>query len=75
MASKVAIITGSGSGIGAATAVLLARHGWHIVINYASRSDSAKQVATACEAHGAQTLLCQANVADDAQCKRIAGEA
>ena len=75
MAGNVAIITGSGSGIGAASAVLLARHGWNIVINYASRADSAREVARACEAHGAQTLLCKANVAEDADCRRMAAEA
>ncbi|RPI41166.1 MAG: SDR family oxidoreductase [Betaproteobacteria bacterium] len=75
MAGNVAIVTGSGSGIGAASAVLLARHGWNIVINYASRADSAKEVARACEAHGVQTLLCKANVAEDADCRRMAAEA
>jgi 3-oxoacyl-[acyl-carrier protein] reductase len=74
MAANVAIITGSGSGIGAACAVQLARRGWNIVINYANRADSAKEVAKACEAHGAQTLLCKANVADDADCRRMAAE-
>lgn len=75
MARNVAIITGSGSGIGAASALLLARHGWDIVVNYASRADSAQQVARACEAHGAQTLLCKADVAEDADCRRMASEA
>ena len=42
MTGNVAIITGSGSGIGAASALQLARHGWNIVINYASRADNAK---------------------------------
>jgi 3-oxoacyl-[acyl-carrier protein] reductase len=75
MTGKVAIITGSGSGIGAASAVLLAKNGWNIVINYASRLDSAKEVAQACEAHGAETLLCKANVAEDADCRRMAADA
>jgi 3-oxoacyl-[acyl-carrier protein] reductase len=75
VAGNVAIITGSGSGIGAASAVLLASHGWNVVINYASRADSAREVARACEKHGAQTLLCKANVADDADCRRMAAEA
>ena len=75
MTGKVAIITGSGSGIGAASAVLLAKNGWNIVINYASRIDSAKEVAQACEAHGAETLLCKANVAEDADCRRMAADA
>jgi len=75
MARNVAIITGSGSGIGAASAVLLARHGWNIVVNYASRADSAREVARKCEELGAQTLLCKANVAEDADCRRMADEA
>ena len=75
MTNKVAIITGSGSGIGAASAVRLAKNGWNIVINYASRIDSAREVAKACEAHGAQTLLCKANVAEDADCRRMAADA
>ena len=75
MPNKVAIITGSGSGIGAASAVRLAEKGWNIVINYASRIDSAREVAKACEKHGAETLLCKANVAEDADCRRMAAEA
>jgi 3-oxoacyl-[acyl-carrier protein] reductase len=72
MTRKVAIVTGSGSGIGAASAVLLARRGWNVVVNYASRPDSANAVAAECGRHGADTLLCQANVAADADCRRMA---
>lgn len=75
MTGNVAILTGSGSGIGAASAVLLARHGWNVVINYASRADNAKAVAKACEEAGGQALLCKANVADDADCRRMAAQA
>ena len=75
MTGKVAVITGSGSGIGAASALALARRGWNIVINYANRVDSARDVAKQCEALGAQTLLCKANVAEDADCRRMATEA
>jgi 3-oxoacyl-[acyl-carrier protein] reductase len=75
MTSRVAIITGSGSGIGAASAVQLANKGWNVVINYASRADSAREVAKACEAHGAETLLCKADVGKDEDCRRMADEA
>ena len=74
MTKNVAFITGSGSGIGAASAILLARRGWNVVINYSSRIDSARAVAASCEAHGAQTLLCRGNVADDAECRRMVSE-
>jgi 3-oxoacyl-[acyl-carrier protein] reductase len=75
MTRRVAIITGSGSGIGAASAVQLASKGWNVVVNYASRADSAQDVAKACEAHGAETLLCKADVAKDEDCRRMAAEA
>jgi 3-oxoacyl-[acyl-carrier protein] reductase len=75
MTRKVAIITGSGSGIGAASAVALAKNGWNLVINYANRLDGARDVARACETHGAETLLCKADVADDADCRRMAADA
>ena len=38
---KVAIITGASSGIGAASAIELARRGWSVVINYARSEDGA----------------------------------
>ena len=39
----VAIVTGSSSGVGAATAKLLAQKGANVVINYASNHDGAKR--------------------------------
>ena len=74
MTAKVACITGAGSGIGAATALQLAKHGWNIAIIYASRDANAREVAKACEAAGGQALLCKGNVSIDADCRRMAAE-
>ena len=41
----VAIVTGSSSGVGAATAKLLAQKGANVVINYASNHDGAIKAA------------------------------
>ncbi|MFT7244133.1 MAG: 3-oxoacyl-[acyl-carrier protein] reductase [Candidatus Azotimanducaceae bacterium] len=69
--NKVAIVTGSSSGVGAATVKLLASKGCNVVINYASSGDAATKVAEECIALGAEVLVCQANVANDEDCKRL----
>ena len=70
--SKVAIVTGSSSGVGAATARLLASLGCHVVINYNSNSSGAKSIAVECEKEGVETLIVKANVANDIDCKALA---
>jgi len=72
--NKVAIITGSSSGVGAATAKLLASKGWNVVINYASSKDSALAVSEQCQQLGAQTLVCQANVAEWTDCESMVAQ-
>jgi len=71
----VAVVTGSSSGIGAATARLLAERGYNVVINYSRSADAAEQVAKECEALGADTIVQQANVAEDADCRALAQSA
>lgn len=69
---KVALITGAGSGVGAATAQMLARRGYDIVVNFSKSEAGAKQTELACRDAGADTLLFQGDVADDAACKSMA---
>ncbi|MGI1680129.1 MAG: SDR family oxidoreductase [Cellvibrionaceae bacterium] len=69
--NKVAIVTGSSSGIGAAIAVLFAKKGCHIIINYSRNDEGAKKVAAECESYGVQTLVQKANVAEDADCRAL----
>ena len=65
---KAAIVTGSASGIGAATAVELANRGWGVVINYSKSAEKAKEVLSKCD----DALLVQADVGDDAACRKLA---
>ena len=68
---KVAIITGSGRGIGAATARLAARRGWDVCVNYAGRADRAEAVVAEIRAGGGKAIAVQADVANEADVKRL----
>jgi 3-oxoacyl-[acyl-carrier protein] reductase len=68
---KVAIVTGSATGVGAATALMLARHGYNVLVNYSRSEDEAKESRAACEAAGADTLLLRGDVAQDADCRAM----
>jgi 3-oxoacyl-[acyl-carrier protein] reductase len=72
---KVAVVTGSATGIGAATATLLAEKGCNVVVNYTRSEKEAKETATACAAAGAEAHLCRADVSDDGDCRRLVGAA
>ncbi len=59
---KVALVTGSSRGIGAATAILMAEHGADMVVTYRSKSSRAEEVVLAIEAHEVRALLIQADI-------------
>jgi NAD(P)-dependent dehydrogenase (short-subunit alcohol dehydrogenase family) len=68
----VAIVTGSSSGVGAACARQLAQRGCHVLINYAHNEAGARATEAACADLGVETLVVRADVADDADCRRMA---
>ncbi|CAM3067467.1 Putative short-chain dehydrogenase/reductase (SDR) family protein putative 3-oxoacyl-[acyl-carrier-protein] reductase [Sphingomonas antarctica] len=70
MNGAVAIVTGGGTGIGAATVALLASRGVRSIVNYAHSRDEAEAVAA--EHNG---FAVQADIADDAQCRALAAAA
>ncbi len=69
---KVCVVTGSSSGIGAATARLYARNGWDVVINFSREAAPADAVAADCSACGVDALTVKADVSSDANCRRLA---
>lgn len=75
LAGKVAIITGSATGVGAAAALLLAERGINVVINYTRSHDEAETTATACREKGVEVITVRADVSEDADCKRMVQEA
>lgn len=69
---KCVIVTGGSSGIGAATALIFAKHNYDIVINYSSNADGAEEVAQQCRAHGVNVEIVRGNIAKDEDCRSIA---
>ena len=64
MANRIALITGGGRGIGAATALLAARAGYDVCVNYASDRTRAEKVASECRACGVRSAAIQADIGD-----------
>lgn len=71
-----AIVTGSASGLGAATADILARSGARLVIDYSSSQKEAEATAEACRKSGAaEVLVAQGDVSRDEDCRKIVAAA
>jgi|TARA_B100000809_G_scaffold75992_1_gene73690 3-oxoacyl-[acyl-carrier protein] reductase len=71
MKGKVAIVTGSATGVGAATAVMLAQKGCNVVINYTRSKEEAMATAQLVEQHNVESLVFQADVSNDDDCQSM----
>jgi len=69
--NKVLLVTGGSRGIGAATALLAAKNGWSVAVNYTANSLAADEVVRQIRASGGQAMSVQADVADEAQVLRM----
>lgn len=69
------IVTGSASGLGAASAAMLAKAGARLVINYSSSQKEAEQTADICRGAGAEVVVVQGDVSRDEDCRRIVAAA
>ncbi|MEO7402010.1 MAG: SDR family oxidoreductase [Polaromonas sp.] len=65
--SKIVLITGGSRGIGAASALLAARQGYAVAVNYASNSLAADEVVRQIRQFGGQAMAVQADVAVESQ--------
>ena len=71
---KVALVTGASRGIGAGTAVVLARHGADVAVNYLRSKDQAAKVCERIRASGRRAQPVQADVTDDRAVNRMVAE-
>jgi NAD(P)-dependent dehydrogenase (short-subunit alcohol dehydrogenase family) len=62
---KILLVTGGGRGLGAATALLAARHGWDVAVNYQTNRPRAEAIVDEIENSGGKAIAYQADVSDE----------
>lgn len=72
---KVAIVTGAGSGIGAATALALARNGAAVIVNYHRNEKGAAETVSLIQAMRRNAIAVKADVSQRVDVLRLVGEA
>lgn len=71
MEGKVAIVTGSAVGTGRETALLLARQGCDVCVNYSRSASDAEETAQMIRDLGRRTICIKADVADDSAVRKL----
>ena len=71
---KVALVTGSSRGIGAATAALLAHEGWAVCINFLEQREKAEALVRRLRQEDRIAMCVQADVSDREQVDRMVGQ-
>ena len=72
--NKVALVTGSSSGIGRGIALGLARAGADVIVNYRKREKEAKEVRNEIKELGRKTIVICANVSNKKQVDSMVDE-
>ncbi|MEL7463764.1 MAG: SDR family NAD(P)-dependent oxidoreductase [Pseudomonadota bacterium] len=71
LSGRVALVTGSATGLGREIILRLAARGADVIVNYSRSVSEAEEAADLCRAHGAQVEIVKANVADRADCDAL----
>ncbi len=73
--SHAALVTGASLGIGAATAIELARQGLAVAVHYNSSEKEALDIVATIEGEGGSAAAFRADLSDPAQCRALVAEA
>lgn len=74
MENKVALVTGSGRGIGKAVALALAKDGFDVAVNYNGSEKNANQVCEEIKSMGRKAIAVKADVSDFAQVEHMVND-
>ena len=72
--SKVALVTGAGRGIGSATAILLAKNGYDVCINYKSNHQQAQKTFESALKYNTRCIVVQADVSKEPEVMNVFSE-
>ncbi|MGB0505333.1 MAG: SDR family NAD(P)-dependent oxidoreductase [Pikeienuella sp.] len=72
---RIALVTGSGTGLGRSMAVKLAERGATVIVNYSRSANDAAETAALCAAGGREAVVVQADVATVEGCAALADAA
>ncbi len=71
LTNQIAVVTGSDSGIGRATAIEMAREGASVIVNYLKDAEGAEATRQQAEAAGAKAIVVQGDVGKEADVERL----
>lgn len=74
-AEQSAVVTGASRGIGRAIAVMLAKNGANVLINYSGNEQAAMETANECESYGVKIFVYKADVSKSEECKAMIDKA
>lgn len=71
---KVAVVTGSGRGIGRGIAIKLGKEGAKVVVNYSHSAEQAEEVVKTIQSHGSEAIAIQADVSKVEEIRKLFDE-